>query len=539
MTPLEEVQQPSLQSTIRACVSRIVTLQCADSGSRWFGCVDREFWAYRTTRGFASSPFQHVMSGLAYVSTLESEPLQQQVRDMSLSALDFWLSSRNKNGSANEWYRNEQSYCATAMGLHALCETLHLLKGKMSSSDLRERLYSAVASEKWLHHRKNPLAINQDIASSAGRYVLGSLLDDKKMCEAARDTLAGVKSTFDEIGYLPEYGGMDIGYNLLSVDLLVTAHQAGLEACETVVSGVCAQMHDLVRTSRWLPYELGSRGTRHKFFGGVSYFSKYVVEARQLLDRCEDSRPHYQMDRTGDYDDRFFATFSFSALARRVSFMGSYESKPDEAALTAASQTSAPIEHQVVANGTLFSNKRLGYGLVWHGNSGEKFDHLGYVLSDRRGRKWTSLTEPNPYDHEYSFKPVSDFMPLIRYELLTTLVFTACRVSFVSRMFSYLARTRVGRPRRSSKFSLRRVVKASEQAIVVEDRIRMHGPQAVSVFRLKQFPYHSPSLMTEYMPSVSSGTSLDEFTWGRGVSEVVIRWSIESDMVTVLEVVSR
>jgi len=61
----------SLLVNRRACAAaleRLEALVCSDGTSRTFGCVDRDFWAYRTLRGFPSAPYQHVMSGLAYLS---------------------------------------------------------------------------------------------------------------------------------------------------------------------------------------------------------------------------------------------------------------------------------------------------------------------------------------------------------------------------------------------------------------------------------------------------------------------------------------
>ena len=245
----------TLQVTAEKATARLMTLLCLDSQSSTHGCADREFWAYRTTRGFSSAPYQHVMSGLAYLSRISRQPEADRFRWFALSVLDFWIANRNVNGSANEWYRNEQSYCATSMGLHAATEALLQLTETMSHAEVAIRSEQLRKSEQWLYKRRNPLASNQQIASCAGRFQLGALLEDKEMMTRALQSLSEITDEFNRSGYLSEYGGIDLGYLLLSIDLLSPAHKVGFTACESMVAILCDQLRSLLSVSGQFPFE--------------------------------------------------------------------------------------------------------------------------------------------------------------------------------------------------------------------------------------------------------------------------------------------
>lgn len=519
----------SLLVNRRACAAaleRLEALVCSDGTSRTFGCVDRDFWAYRTLRGFPSAPYQHVMSGLAYLSQCSEGFDSRRLGDLSLGSLDFWLRSRNGNGSANEWYRNEQSYCATAMGMHSAVEALWLLRDRISERDLRERCRDLVKSARWLQDRNNPLATNQDVASTSGRFVLAALLDDNHMRDSALRSLERIQTRFFRDGYLREYEGMDLGYTLLSLDLLVASHRAGMSECETLVSGLCRQLVSVSSPTGDLPFALGSRGTLHRFFGGVEYFSRFVDSASGFRLRAIGSGATAQADALMRYDDRYLATFAFSALARRhhseqvhASHVGSRE--PETRALP-----QPPIRGASDENGTLFVHRQFGHGLSWTSRSGETITHLGYVFTERSGRRWTSLVRPEVRSSEYQFARVSDALPLQRWEAMYRLVFSLCRISLVARAVSWWARTRVGRPQNTRDMWLHREVVESRNGVTIRDRIRVSGRTTGKITVVSAFPYHSPSLTSSVAGGFDESLFLREIDHVSGDGEIVIGWRI-------------
>ena len=484
----------SVEEPITRCIQRVATMWCSDTQSATFGCADREFWSYRTTRGFASGPFQHMMAGLAYFSSLEGSLNTIDHRNTALSMLDFWISARNLNGSANEWYRNEQSFCATAFGLHAACETLILLRDKMSSQQLEAFCIELSRSEQWLRERDNPLAANQQVASCTGRYVLGTLLDDQTISDWAERDLQKVRSDLEKTGFLAEYGGPDVGYTLLSMDLLVAAHQAGLSVTEPLATEVCRCLSTLMSESKYLPFELGSRATRHQFFGGIAYFSQFLPAAEEFLQRSNWYSPIVQGDALFGYDDRYFATFGFTAFARRVIF-----SRTE----LATGQTTEPrliasrseITSEKCGDGTLFIHTGFGCSLSWIKDATVSATHLGYVFRDAKGRRWTSLAPTDGKKQWIRFVKATDSSPLVKWETLVRFIFVLCRYSAFARVVSWLARTKVGRSRRKSTIAFSREISYDQEKLKVKDRIRFGPGTSGQISIVSEFPFYSPSSM--------------------------------------------
>jgi len=523
------------ESTIvvqRACgmaLDRLGTLLCADSSSGTFGCVDRDFWAYRTLRGFASAPYQHVMSGLAYLAGMQDEFQRQNLRADALCVLDFWIRSRNANGSANEWYRNEQSYCATAMGLHSATETLWILRNDLSASDLNRRCGQLRRSELWLRGRSNPHAANQNVASCAARFVLATLLDDADMRQSAVASLQELMRDVEIRGYLAEYAGVDLGYSLLSIDLLVAAHQAGLNECEPLVAGLCRQLNLLVGSRGDLPFVLGSRGTTHKFFGGVHYFANIVESAAQFRQLVVETQPTAQAEAIVRYDDRYLMTFALSALSRRLVFECEPNRFPSVETSKSQELPQLPILRANIAGGSFFTHVEFGHGVHFVSASGDQVTHLGYLFTDNAGRRWSSLVRQANVDQGYAFTRVSDALPLEGFEIGYRVLFTFCRVPIVARLVSWWARIRLSRPKETLRMSFRRKVVQSSDSVDVVDRIRVQGRMVGVVTAIEFFPYHSPSQITENSDKLHRHRFMRSIDQVSGDNEFTIHWQITSE----------
>jgi len=516
-----------LRAIAEKATARLMNLTSLDSQSQTFGCVDREFWAYRTTRGFASAPFQHVMGGLAYLSRVFVQPDAERLHQLALSVVDFWIINRNRNGSANEWYRNEQSYCATSMGLHAATESLLQLRDVMPPDHVTIRSENLRKSEKWLRHRGNPLAANQQIASCAGRFQLGVLLDDQEIVVQAQQSLSEITDEFNRLGYLPEYGGVDLGYLLLSIELLAPAHSVGFTECEPLVAVLCSQLCSLLSVSHELPFELGTRGTSHKFFGGVEYFSQHVSSARRLWELTHTTSVDAQIESFEKYDDRYFATFAYTALIRRLKWSAVSNHRMVSSQASPAT-VSGPIQTIQSGGGTLYVHPNFGHALSWMGPQNQRLMHLGYVFTDSSGSRWTSLVQPTNDDQTYHFVEVSEASPLVSTELLVRLLFALCRIPSVARATSWWARTRAGRPQRTTQMWLQREIVNQGDSVSVIDRIRYEGKQSGVISGIQQFPFHSPSLMTLAISSLSAEMFTHRLESAAQHGEFAFHWKITS-----------
>lgn len=511
-----------------AIVDRVLNLRCNDIGSPQYGSFDRDFWLYRTIRGFQSAPFQHVMAGFAYLSQSATYAATYDCGEIAHSALTQWITQRNINGSANEWYRNEQSYCATAMGLHAATETALILNPNRGLHSLTHQIEALMPSARWLSGRHNPLAANQSVASAAGRWNLATLLSDRSSQIAAEVSIKRVVDQFDQVGYLSEYGGIDIGYTLLSLDLLVSSHSAGCEQVSPLAARICDGLQNLVSKGGDFPFALGSRGTHHPFYAGVHYFSRFVPEAHELLDRLNDRHATQQLEIISGYDDRYLLTFGFAALARLLVVEANQEPKFQMQPASTLTQHEPLLERVDLVDGTLFCNRNLGSALQFLADSHESYVHLGYSLMIKNTR-WCSLSGSSGVSGEVSHQFVkhSSSMPLMRFQLAFAVLETLCRIPWIASRVSWWARVKLGRSTNTRSTTLRRTIRHTETTVVIEDEIRARDlPESSVIESLHVFPFHSPS-RHEGVPMNQS----DEFSaraWPIAPSgSTTIRWELE------------
>ncbi len=514
---------------MNSAVDRVLSLRCVDIMSPNYGSFDRDFWSYRTIRGFQSAPYQHVMSGFAY---LQQQLLDDDYRygEIAEAALSRWIENCNRNGSANEWYRHEQSFCATAMGLHAATETVLTLMENHGVRLSEHQLAALARSERWLRDRSNPLAANQNIASATGRWMLGVLLADQPMQDSAATSLSKVEQEFSRLGYLAEYGGFDIGYSLISLDLLVAPHRAGCPDALSIATRICGLLDCVVSKGGQFPFALGSRGTHHPFYAGVHYFSSLSSEASQLLCKLASNHISEQLRQVSSYDDRYLATFGFSALARTLSLRNTQSSSPT---LMKSTRTlKSPLERIEVPGGTLFCNRHLGSGIQFLADNHTSFVHLGYsvVVDDHR---WCSLSAPADEATEcrHQFVMQSTRLPLQRFGVVFALLQAFCRIPPVASRVSLLARMKLGRPSKVLKLYFVRTLEISGSVIHVKDEICSDSePETLVGAPLRAFPFHSPS---QFFANQSDwdGSAIRTSQPFDFKKKAVIRWQLDTTAV--------
>ena len=514
---------------LKILVDRVLTLRCPDTSSPQYGSFDRDFWAYRTVRGFQSGPYQHVMSGFAYLGEQQTTDTSLFFRKLAESALKQWVWQRNANGSTNEWYRNEQSFCATAMGLHAATETLLTLERLGQSPSSKEADEQLVISERWLAQRANSQAANQEVASLVGRWNLGALLQDRKIQNRAETSLTKVINKVDEAGYLSEYGGFDIGYSLLSLDLLVSSHRAGFTDVLFLAARICKQLESVVSRGGDLPFALGSRGTHHPFFGGARYFSTLIPEAARLLSRLRSDYMDHQIQQTMFYDDRYLATFGFAAATRLfIPAVGqSFETKC-EPVVPIPSQPSL-LERIDLLNGTLFCNRKLGSSLQFLGDDHTTDIHLGYSFA-RGGRWWCSLSTQSKANSltRHQFVKQSTTIPLQRFELAFALLQTLCRFPWVASRVSRWARLKLGRSSKTRPTYFSRTIQVHDEVVKVCDEITSKYQSDLSMIQsLAAFPFHSPSLVSSVEMTLVNQFPATHFVCD-DLASVTFHWELDT-----------
>ena len=154
---------------IESFVARILSLQNQNPFSNHYGCFDRNFWHFKTIIDFPSATYQQVLLGLShlYISNNKfnyfhkSEKLKEIIR----SGILYWCKIQNKDGSQNEYYENDRSFCPTALTTFAISQSYKLLPNIFSQNEKKLIIHKLKKAGNWLSKHDYQSVQNQMIAS--------------------------------------------------------------------------------------------------------------------------------------------------------------------------------------------------------------------------------------------------------------------------------------------------------------------------------------------------------------------------------------
>lgn len=199
------------------------------AGSVTAGCCDRNHWHYRLI-DVANARYQEVglLLALAYDTAAPDNPFARRpkVADWSRMAWRHWLRQKNGDGSLSEVYPNERSFCATAFTAAGFVETVMLLGG---AAEWRRELAEARPVFVWLAGNENPEVANQMAASWSALDGYARLTQDSEVTAAAVARRRQVLTSQTADGAFPEYGGLDVGYQTVTMSTLVRILQRNPE----------------------------------------------------------------------------------------------------------------------------------------------------------------------------------------------------------------------------------------------------------------------------------------------------------------------
>lgn len=246
-----------------ATVPRVLGLCDREPDSPTFGCCDRTYWHYRLT-DVANARFQEagLLLALAYSTPLPrnrfagKEKMKQWIRGV----WRFWLEHRNADGSTNELYPHEHSFCSTAFSAAAFLESVPLLDGTRAWQD---ELSCSRGTLCWLGCHANRSVANQMAASLHALTLYGIFTNDaaiKKMSSQRRETILEQVGSGCEFS---EYGGFDLGYQSITLSILArTALLTGDGVLMELVKRGTQSLAEAIGDYGWQNPEQNSRNTQ-------------------------------------------------------------------------------------------------------------------------------------------------------------------------------------------------------------------------------------------------------------------------------------
>jgi hypothetical protein len=262
-----------------AVAPRILGLMDRSPNSPTYGCAERYFWRYRL-HDFPNARFQEVGLYLARLYCLDlpenTYRAKVKIRDWALAAAIFWPHCQNRDGSCQELYPLERSACATAFSTFAAAETLRLLNPPQDLAGLEAVRNSLSLAGRWLssHAHATRDVANQAAAAACALVAVGNLLGEATLLDAAETAVRQLARDFDAHGFMPEYGGFDLGYQTVTCGSLAWYAKMGpvegRKIAHWLVREALAGMDD--RIDRHGNYDIShmSRGTSYIYPSGFT-----------------------------------------------------------------------------------------------------------------------------------------------------------------------------------------------------------------------------------------------------------------------------
>jgi len=190
---------------------------------------DRYFWAWGLT-DFGNATFQGIAHGLSRLWTSGLWPFESSEKNFIKRINSLFTGAKNltrSNGSLEEAFPNEGSYCVTALVAFDFLVTLDLLSDKISNTQRNNYIEIIRPFIAFLiNNDENHAIISNHLATAVAALLRWDLLigGDKKAANKADILLARILKNQSKEGWFKEYEGLDPGYQTLCIHYLSDVH---------------------------------------------------------------------------------------------------------------------------------------------------------------------------------------------------------------------------------------------------------------------------------------------------------------------------
>ncbi len=319
-------------------IPRLLTLVDSDPTSTTYGCLDRQYWHYRTA-AFPSAMYQEGAAVLAMLyryrmpgNWLYGNP---RVKQLAQAAAAWAARSAHANGAGDDYYPWEQALGAAVFSLVGCAHACWLLKIRDADTlrGLRRRACWVAA------HQETGTLANHHALAALGLFWAGRVLDQPRLCRAARQRIEQLLALQHSEGWFPEYGGADPGYQSLTISVL-----ARLAARSGMDSALLPALRRSVEFLQWFVHPDGScggpyasRGTCQLYTAGLELLGDRLPQAaavahvaRRALSAGQAALPD---------DERLFIHFFYDRL---LSWLFARRRNPRLAEAAPAEQQAGP-----------------------------------------------------------------------------------------------------------------------------------------------------------------------------------------------------
>ncbi|MFH1267059.1 MAG: hypothetical protein ABIK89_15135 [Planctomycetota bacterium] len=270
-----------------------------------YGCLDRQYWHYRTS-SFPSEMYQEGVLPLALVYATELPANRwygnARVRELAVAGIRFAARTSHADGSCDDYYPFERALGAAVFSLQATARAYQLLA--LDDPDLvawfRRRA-------DWLvEHDESGRLSNHQALAALGLLRVAQITGSGRYREAAETRVERLLAWQSEEGWFEEYGGADPGYQTVTIDCLAKIRRiTGEGHLDEPLRRAVEFARLFLHPNHSYAGEYGSRGTYHFYPHGMELLAAGSGPAADLADGF------LMSFRSGNHayfsDDRMFA----------------------------------------------------------------------------------------------------------------------------------------------------------------------------------------------------------------------------------------
>jgi len=257
----------------------------SDPFSRTYGVGDRYYWAWKLI-DFPNGTFQGIVNGLARL--LRADLLLPEFVSCCEGKIDSIFrgadSIRRANGSVEEAFPHESSFCVTALVAYDLLTAIEILDGQIGIRKKEQYLQIVKPMISFLRDADESHAlISNHLATAAAALFKWSSLTSERVENNGRKFLDRILQHQCSEGWYREYEGPDPGYQTLCTYYLADLHRMrpdlGLQ--ESLERSIQFLWH-FAHPDGSFGGLYGSRNTRFYYPAGVRFLAQEIGEAAAL-----------------------------------------------------------------------------------------------------------------------------------------------------------------------------------------------------------------------------------------------------------------
>ena len=213
---------------IKDNMPRILSLYDIEAISNTYGLGDRNYWAWAQI-DYPNATFQGFVNGISklYEAKLLDEFLSKtNFIDLVESIFEGTFRILNRNGSLNEAFPNEQSWCVTSLVGYDLLTAIENIE-KITDFDRKDKLEKIKPMFDYMKHNIEDHAFisNHLVTAAAGYLKWHDLTGDSSFEVEAESIVESVIQSGSSEGWFREYGGFDAGYQSITTQYLSEINQ--------------------------------------------------------------------------------------------------------------------------------------------------------------------------------------------------------------------------------------------------------------------------------------------------------------------------